>query len=93
MKLSGWSWKESGIKNRTKKDRYSSAAGNPNGLTQNVGALTSTFQKADYIIQSKPSVTGIEEKVYDNSMIIYCEQMYGHSYGTNCPVNLLDAAW
>ena len=42
----------------------------------------------NYIIENKPSVTGIVEQVYDNSILIYCEQMDGYLSEVRCSVSL-----
>ena len=42
----------------------------------------------NYIIENEPSVTGIVEKVYDNSILIYCEQMDGYLSEVRCSVSL-----
>ena len=40
--------------------------------------LSGCNKSMNYIIQNKPSVGGIVEKVYENSILIYCEQMDGY---------------
>lgn len=42
----------------------------------------------DYIIQNEPSITGIVEEVYDNSIIIQGEQIEGYQDGVRCSVSL-----
>lgn len=40
--------------------------------------LSGCNKSMNYIIQNKPSVVGIVEKVYENFILIYCEQMDGY---------------
>ena len=42
----------------------------------------------NYIIENEPSVTGIVEQVYENSILIYCEQMDGYLSEVRCSVSL-----
>ena len=42
----------------------------------------------NYIIENEPSVAGIVEQVYDNSILIYCEQMDGYLSEVRCSVSL-----
>ena len=42
----------------------------------------------NYIIENEPSVTGIVEQVYDNSILIYCKQMEGYLSEVRCSVSL-----
>ena len=54
-----------------------------------LSGLTGCNKKSmDYIIQHEPSIIGIVEKVYDNYMIIHCEQIDGYPHGANCQVSL-----
>ena len=41
----------------------------------------------DYIIENEPSIVGIVEEVYDNSIIIYVEND-SYPNGANCEVSL-----
>ena len=42
----------------------------------------------NFIIENEPSVTGIVEQVYENSILIYCEQMDGYLSEVRCSVSL-----
>ena len=42
----------------------------------------------NYIIENEPSVTGIVEQVYDNSILIYCKQMEDYLSEVRCSVSL-----
>lgn len=50
--------------------------------------LVGCNKSMNYIIQNEPSVVGIVEKVYENSILIYCEQMDGYLTPVRCSVSL-----
>lgn len=50
--------------------------------------LSGCNKSMNYIIQNEPSVVGIVEKVYENSILIYCEQMDGYLTPVRCSVSL-----
>ena len=45
-------------------------------------------QSMNYIIENKPSVTGIVQKVYDNYFIMYSETAEGYPYGSTWSIPL-----
>ena len=46
------------------------------------GLIGCSTRSMDYIIENKPSVTGIVEKVYDDYIIMYSETADGYPYGS-----------
>ena len=52
------------------------------------GIVGCNNRSLNYIIENEPSVTGIVEQVYDNSILIYCEQMDGYLSEVRCSVSL-----
>ena len=53
-----------------------------------LGLIGCNNKSMNYIIENEPSVTGIVEQVYDNSILIYCEQMDGYLSEVRCSVSL-----
>lgn len=53
-----------------------------------MGMAGCNSRSMNYIISNEPSVTGIVEQVYDNSILIYCEQMDGYLSEVRCSVSL-----
>ena len=52
------------------------------------GLIGCSTRSMDYIIENKPSVTGIVEKVYDDYIIMYSETADGYPYGSRWAVPL-----
>lgn len=51
-------------------------------------SMTGCSRTMDDIIETAPSVTGIVEEVYDNSVLIYCEHLDGYLSGEHCRISL-----
>ncbi len=57
-------------------------------ITCMLGLIGCNNKSMNHIIENEPSVTGIVERVYDNSILIYCEQMDGYLSEVRCSVSL-----
>ena len=53
-----------------------------------MGMMGCNNRSMNYIIENEPSLTGIVEQVYDNSILIYCEKMDGYLSEVRCSVSL-----
>lgn len=53
-----------------------------------LGLIGCNSKSLDDTIQNKPSVTGVVEEVYENSIMIQCEILEGYQKGEKCSVSL-----
>lgn len=53
-----------------------------------LGLIGCNSKSLDDIIQNKPSVTGVVEEVYENSIMIQCEMLEGYQKDEKCSVSL-----
>lgn len=53
-----------------------------------LGLMGCNSKSLDDIIQNKPSVTGVVEEVYENSIMIHCEMLEGYQKDEKCSVSL-----